>query len=378
MIDEPRRTFSYSAVGFDALRGWSCDDHAAALRAFAGTLEALQAHSDDMVSGKDQIQLDLIVHCAAAAGLCKQGGMSAGSARRFFEQRFQPHRVIHEHSDGLLTGYYGPVLRGSRQASPQFLVPLLRRPPDLITLVDDALRGADGDRLTHARRCDDELVAYASRSEIEQGALDAFDLPLVYLEDPVEAFFLHVQGSGLIELDDGRTIRVGYDGKNGHPYTSVGQYVIGQGEISSSEMTLDRLKAWLRADPERAKYALWQNASYIFFRELGLESATQPLGVWDIPLTPLRSLAVDNGCHALGLPIFVDAPELIVEGDEERGSGFAQLMVAQDVGSAIRGAERGDIYFGEGDVAGLKAGQTKHRGNFFALLPKSKWQDSEA
>lgn len=221
--------------------------------------------------------------------------------------------------------------------------------------------------LTHARQGPSGIEPYPTRQQIEEGALEGIASPILYLADPVDAFFLHVQGSGLIELDDGDRVRIGYDGKNGHPYSSVGRYIISLGAMTAEEATLDSIKDWLKADARRGREAMWQNASYIFFRELGPASETATLGVRNIPLTAGRSLAVDAECHELGLPVFVVAPELDPAG---LGRGTFRLMMSQDVGSAIRGPERGDLFYGVGDEAGRLAGTTKHRGNFFVLMPK--------
>ncbi|MGE5266782.1 MAG: MltA domain-containing protein, partial [Deltaproteobacteria bacterium] len=229
-------------------------------------------------------------------------------------------------------------------------------------------RGAKAEQLTHARRTPAGLEPYATREAIEEGALAGQDLEFVWLEDPVDAFFLHVQGSGLIAFDDGTSARITYDGKNGHPYTSVGRYLIDAGLFPADQMSLDALKAWLRADRARGIAAMRQNKSYVFFRELTGESARSALGAMEIPLSEHRSLAVDTRFHDLGTPVYVVSPALTVAGGDR---GFHRLMVAQDVGSAIRGPERGDIYYGTGDEAGARAGTTRHPGNFYVLLPKA-------
>jgi membrane-bound lytic murein transglycosylase A len=190
----------------------------------------------------------------------------------------------------------------------------------------------------------------------------------MYLADPVDVFFMQVQGSGRIRLPDGQMVRVHYDGKNGYPYTSIGRHLIDTGVLTADQMSLDALAKWLRADPERGRKVMWNNASYVFFRELTGAEAGGPLGVIEIPLTDGRSLAVDAGVHAIGTPIFVTSPTL---SHATKGGAFERLMIAQDVGSAIKGPERGDIYFGSGDEAGRLAGVTKHQGNFYVLLPRA-------
>jgi membrane-bound lytic murein transglycosylase A len=189
---------------------------------------------------------------------------------------------------------------------------------------------------------------------------------VVWLEHPVDLFFLQVQGSGSIRLADGSLVRLAYDGKNGHPYTSVGRWLIERGVIGADRMSMQALGEWLRGAGQKGREAMWQNRSFVFFRERTGEAAADPIGSFDIPLTAGRSLAVDPSHHALGLPIYVSSETLR---HASPGGGFHRLMVAQDVGSAIRGPERGDLFFGGGKAAEAIAGVTRHEGRFFVLLP---------
>ena len=329
------------------LPGWADDDLEAALAAFRHSFEELKS---------------------VFPSLPAPDGMPA---RAYFEANFVACPVSGDDGGdtGLFTGYFEPVLKGSRQQHATYQIPLLSRPPDLETLVDDALRASAGASLTHARRLSDgRLEPYPTRQEIEQGCLDGMGLAFVFLEDAVDTYFLHVQGSGLIELDDGTSIRVSYAAKNGHPYTSIGAELIRLGEIAADDMTLDRLADWLRVDEARGREFMRRNASYIFFEETGDAAQVSPVGVRGIPLTPGRSLAVDASCHPVGSAMFVSIPDLP---DPDRGTApFNRLMVAQDVGSAIRGAVRGDIYYGTGADAGARAGRTRHHGRLFRLVPK--------
>ena len=365
MTREPVR---YEPVSFASLAGWAADDHAAAFATFVTSCRKLVPAARE---GSTKVDLNaphvapLIDACAAALAH-GPAIKTATDARRFFEQRFQPHRVVHSGPPGLLTAYYEPVIVGSRVAAGRFTTPIYRRPPDLVNLVEETQRGAVGAALTHARKTATGTAPYATRAEIDGGALKGRGLELMYLADPVEVFFLQVQGSGRVRLPDGTLVRVTYDGKNGHPYTSIGRHLIDTGVIGADRMSLQALADWLRADPKRGREVMWQNKSYVFFRELQGAEANAPHGVLDIPLTPGRSLAVDAGVHALGLPVFVTSPTLTHAGDS---SGFKRLMIAQDVGSAIRGPERGDLFIGSGDAAAKIAGITKHPGTFHVLLP---------
>ena len=355
---------NFEAVSFHDLPGWEEDDHAAALKAFLNSCERLTDAAERGSLTDPGRWAPLLAVCREAQTI----GDGAADARQFFETRFTPHRVIYDRDNGLLTGYYEPVLAGSRVRQGPFQIPVYRRPPDLVNLMDESMRGTAGEAFTHARRTKDgQIVPYAARAEIETGALSDRGLELLYLADPVDAFFMHIQGSGLVELTDGTSVRVSYDGKNGHPYTSIGRYLVEAGLFRADEVSLDTLKQWLRADPERGREVMWQNRSYIFFRELTGPQAQSALGTMDIPLTAGRSLAVDAGVHAIGTPVYVVAPDLTHTAE---GGPFRRLMIAQDVGSAIKGPERGDIYFGSGSEAGDRAGRTRHAGNFFVLLPR--------
>lgn len=359
---------SFAPVEFTQLPGWERDDHLAALGAFALSCSRVTAAiKAGNASGSTPPPPALLSACEDAAALLS-GKPTEALARAFFESHFAPHRVVHQGGDGLLTAYYEPVVEGARQADDTFATPIFKRPEDLINLVAEQDRGGKADQLTHARKTATGFEPYPTRRQIEEGALAGRNLELAYLKDPIDVFFMQVQGSGRIALADGSTVRVTYDGKNGHPYTSIGRYLIDNGLFPAERMSLDALKQWLRDNPEKARDVLWQNNSYVFFRELSVAEVQGPLGVLEIPLTPGRSLAVDTRFHAIGTPVYVVAPDLKHMSDDK--TPFQRLMIAQDVGSAIRGEERGDIYAGSGDEAGQRAGITKQRGNFFVLLPR--------
>lgn len=336
-------------VSFADLPGWELDDHLAAFHAFCASAETVKGPA--------------ALHRAGARAIEQRSGISTASqARAFFEAQFRPARLEHDGPAGLLTGYYEPVLDGSLTRSAAFSVPIYKRPSDLENVVPEAERGATRVAYTHMRRTADGVAPYATRAQLEDGALAGSGLELCYLADPVEAFFLHVQGSGVIKLPSGRLMRITYDGKNGHPYTSIGRTLIDEGALSAEGLTLQALGDYLRADAARGRRVMQRNASFVFFRELCFDSA---VGVLGTPLVTGRSLAVDTAFHALGSPIFVTAPSMT----HVSPGGFHRLMVAHDVGSAIKGPERGDIYFGTGSDALALAGITKHAGAFHVLQP---------
>jgi len=355
---------------FVDLPGWENDDQLAALKTFLRSCgQVIKAAKTSAATG----QATALAEACRAAKALKSPTRTA--AKAFFESHFVPHRVLHKDGAGFLTGYYEPVLEGSRKPEGRFRTPIYRRPPDLINVVAEDQRAAKSDGLTHVRKTATGTEPYSTRAEIEQGALAGRGLELLYLGDPVDAYFMHVQGSARIKLTDGTTMRVNYDGKNGYPYTSIGRYLVKEGLLRVDEVTLQKLRTWLRADRERAQKVMWQNESFIFFRELHGTDAEGPMGALSAPLTPGRSLAVDTAYHTLGTPVYVSAPSLK---HATKTGGFNRLMVAQDVGSAIKGPERGDIYFGSGAKAGRLAGVTKHPGSFFVLLPVSAQSAAQA
>lgn len=335
-------------VSFAAIEGWAADDHAAALQTLVKSCRkrsTANAACKDVLALGDKVERD--------------------AARRFFETHYIPYRVEEAHP-GLVTGYYEPELNGSRERKGKFQVPVYGRPEDLVQVKPDLLRAFYNSSHSVLRRSGDELVPYYTRAEIEAGALEGKGLELLYLDDPVELFFMQIQGSGRVRLTDGSWVRLGYAAKNGHSYVSIGKILAERGD-RPKDLTMEGLKAWLRADPARGRALMQENTSYVFFRELPkTEAGDGPVGAQGVALTPGRSLAVDASYHALGTPIFVAAPEL----KTPDGAPFRRLMIAQDVGSAIRGPERGDIFFGTGDAAGAIAGMAKQKARFFVLLPK--------
>jgi peptidoglycan lytic transglycosylase A len=346
---------------FADLPGWKADDHLAALKTFLVSCEKV-TKSAERIKGRSP-QSELARTCRAAQAITLP---TKAAAKEFFEENFVPHRVEHKGEPGFLTGYYEPVLEGSRKREGRFQTPVYKRPPDLVNVVKETERARGG--FTHLHKTAAGLKPYATRAEIEKGALKGKGLELIYLADAVDTFFMHIQGSGRIKLPDGSYTRLNYDGKNGHPYTSIGRYLIKHKLFPADRMSLGALGKWLRADTARGQEVMWQNESFVFFRELKGRDAAGPRGAMGVVLTPGRSLAVDTAFHVLGTPIYVSAPKL--KYGAAQGS-FRRLMVAQDVGSAIKGPERGDIYFGSGKRAGQLAGKTSHQGSYFVLLPAS-------
>ena len=364
---EPEPLLGLRPLTFASLDGWQRDDPREALAAFRRSCAALQAQGDRPIGPAPGFGrgADWQAPCAAAA----DGAPSAAAARRFFEAWFQPYQV-HDNGDpeGLFTGYYEPVLNGSRRPSPRYRVPLHVAPADLSRIDLGRFNPELEGYAIYGRIADDEFVPYYSRGEIEQGALVGRQLELLWVDDPIAKFFLQIQGSGQVRLDDGAVVRVGYAAPNGHPYRAIGRDLIEIGALTQEEVSLQSIRAWLQAHPQQAAALMARNPSYIFFQEHPeLGAADGPLGTQGVPLTAGRSLAVDRRFLPLGAPLWLDTTAPWPEGE----APLRRLMVAQDTGGAIKGVVRGDIYWGAGEHAEAIAGRMRSPGRYAILLPRA-------
>jgi len=360
--DGDKRPLQLDRVSFSDIPRWAEDDHAAAFQAFKRSCP----WSIRVAERHDTAQRQALAWvCQRAMALSQP--LEEASARDFFETYFTPYLVQPQTDRRLVTGYYEPEIAGSRTKTEKFNIPIYR-PPDDLTLIKANNRDGLPEELTAARRTDEGLKEHFTRKEIEQGALEGLGLELAWIADPVAHYSMQLQGSGRIRFQDGTAIRLGFAGKNGYAYTSIGQEIISRGELKPHEASLARIFEWAQANGEQGKDLIWSNKSYIFFRELSEEEgAVGPVGALGASLTPLRSLAVDPRYHLLGAPVWVAAPEL----DDKDQRRFRRLMIAQDTGSAIRGDVRGDIYWGSGDKAHDAASRTKHDAGFTILLPNA-------
>jgi len=348
------------AFDFESLEGWTGDDHLAVLRTFERSARALVAGRDGpRPASPPSPRLIANAHAALSAIITVER-----DARRFFETRFRPFRVIPENGRGFLTGYYEPWVAASRVQTEEFRWPILRRPVDLVTFAPGQTPIGFPEGISGARRLGDgSLVPYYDRAAIERERRD----PLVWLRDAVEAFLVQVQGCAQVEFTDGRRARLAYDGRNGLPYTSIGQVLVETREIAENAMSLASLKDWLRSERERGLALMRRNRSFVFFKLVeDFDSDLGPVAGAGVALTPLRSVAVDRAIWAYGLPFWIDAE---LPWAEETPSPFRRLTIAQDTGSAIVGPARADLFFGSGDAAGARAGAIRHRGEFVVLLP---------
>jgi membrane-bound lytic murein transglycosylase A len=337
---------------FADLPGWRDDDPAPALAAFGRTCRRLAETDAERRAG-------WLAACEEATRVAP--GREA--ARAFFERRFEAHLVTDRgRPEGLFTGYFEIELAGSWRRDDRHRFPLYTRPADLVSADLGEFRPEwKGERI-EGRVAGGRLLPYPTRSEIEAGWLAGRRLELLWVDDPIDAFFLHVQGSGRVRMPDGSLVRVGFAGRNGRPYFAIGRELVSRGALQPEEVSLQSIRAWLRANPEEAGRVMEKNPSYVFFRVLDGDG---PVGAAGATLTPGRSLAVDPAFVPLGAPVFVDTTDPLAPGRPLR-----LLAVAQDTGSAIKGPVRGDLFFGAGAAAAERAGRMRQRGRYFLLLPR--------
>lgn len=351
-------------ITWPEIDGWAEDDHDAAFAAFLNSCRAI-LQGTEATREAQSVYGALYAVCRKAVALKPR---KPGEARAFFEQNFRPVRISPlGEADGFLTGYYEPIIEGRRKQTRQFDYPLYRKPPNLlpggrmlVTSVSSRRRGKGKIR----KRL---LLPFHDRAAIDDGVLAGRNLEICWLKDPIDAFFAHIQGSVRVQLDDGRMLRLTYLAANGHPYVSIGRYLIERNIIPREEMSMDRIRQWMQAHPEEGKVLRRKNKSYVFFRETHLANDQEPIGGEGISLSPGRSIAVDHKLHVYGTPFFISA-DLPIE-SEKPTTKFRRLMIAQDTGGAIIGPARADIYFGAGDEAGSISGRLRHPGRFVMLLP---------
>ena len=347
-------------VNFDALPGWQADN-------LQGTVEAL-ARSCAKLKAQDQAKQFGDPAWAISGGDWKpacqkiESGQAHADPRAFFQMYFTPYEATSgDYKQGLFTGYYEAALKGSRTRSDIYSTPLLARPADLVMVeLGDFRDTLKGQRIA-GRVVNGSLKPYETRADIEAGKLkDA--VPLVWVDDPVDAFFLQVQGSGRVMLDDGSEMRVGYAAQNGHVYYAIGRELVKRGLMEKEQVSMQSIRDWLATHPDQAAEFMNLNPSYVFFDELKGEG---PLGAQNVALTPLRSMAVDRTKVPYSTPLWLDIPAPVPGyGDIQR------LVIAQDTGGAIKGPIRGDFYWGYGPEATHNAGLMKAPGRYWLLLPR--------
>lgn len=366
-----------------SLPGWAGDNVVQALPALRRSCDRLTSQPADRVLkpvGPGGTVGDWLAFCGALGTLAPSAGEEA--LRDVIERELVAAPVFRADSPvaagrvgegagwsrriGLFTGYFEPLLHGSRRRSERYSVPLYTQPSDLVTVDLGRFRDDLQGRRVAGRVRGRSLEPYDDRRAIASGSLAGRGLELIWVDDAIDAFFLHIQGSGRVELDDGAIFRVGYAGQNGHPYHAIGRTLVDRGELTRDEVSLQSIDTWLRAHPDRAEEVMATNGSYVFFRQLRGQG---PIGSQGVALTPERSLAVDRRHVPLGVPVWLDAltPAASPEDPDARRQW---LLVAQDTGGAIRGAVRGDVFWGAGERARAIAGRMAHRGRYWVLAPR--------
>ncbi len=360
-VSEPAVTLE--PVQFSALAGWNEDDVAAALPAWRGSCVRLLSRPATENVGPQGLGGTVDAWraiCDRVVALSDDDG----AVRAFVEEALRPYRVVGQGgATGLFTGYFEPRLRGSRERSGPYQVPLFALPRDHVTVdlgrFDTELAG----RRIVGRVEGGRLRPYDTRGDIDTGGLADRAAVLYWVDDTLDAFVLHIQGSGQIVLPDGEVRRIGFAAHNGFAYRSVGRWLIEQQELAAHEASFAGIRRWLEANPGRTADTLAVNQRYIFFREIDGDG---PIGAGDVVLTAWRSLAVDSSLLPLHVPMWLDAEA--PGGQEGR---LRRLMVAQDTGGAITGPVRGDVYWGTGEPALAVAGRMRSKGSYYVLLPRS-------
>lgn len=357
---EPLPT-KYAKVPFGDLKGWKEDSHDLALEAFQISCGRILNYPGDRSFGEFGLASDWKAVCRASLEI------DPVASKKFFETHFVPVAFA-DQDPGLFTGYYAPLYKGSREKTEKFTAPLYTVPDDLLNInlgdFDQSLKG----RSIIGEVRDNKFFPYKDREDIDRGALDDQSLELVWLQNTEETFFMQIQGSGFIELEGGEIMHLGYAERNGRPYRAIGQFLIESGDIAREDMSLQAILAWMEENPEKSDELMWKNPSYVFFVE---RQSDKPVGSLAVGLTPGRSLAVDRSHIPLGAPLWLNTYQEMAadNGEMIKKPNLKRLVVAQDTGGAIKGKIRGDVYWGIGDAAELKAGPMKDRGTYHILVP---------
>jgi len=369
----PGSPVRHEAVAWKALPGWYSDRVEEAWPALLESCRALVAR---------RTAAPWLEACRAAQALPDADTRDPSRVRAFFERHFQPYRLIAVDTDGtetfsgLITGYYEPLLRGSRTRDARFRYPLYGVPDDLVTVDLAALYPQLKGQRIRGRLEGRRLLPYFSRGEIDRGVNSLQGRELLWVDDRLDAFFLEIQGSGRVQLPDGSLVRLGYADQNGHPYRAIGRVLVERGELTVEEASMQGIRKWALANPDRVTPLLHANPSRVFFRELpprkvaraaavphDTAGASGPPGSLGVPLTPMRSIAIDPRSVMLGAPVW------LATHDPLDGKPIQRLTFAQDTGGAIVGAIRADLFWGFGTPAGEAAGRMREPGSMWVLLP---------
>lgn len=354
--EKPAERLDLSPASFSDLPSWNSDNQneaVAALRRSCGAITKKTPSAQLGVAGRVS---DWTPACTAIG---ENELNNPASARLFFEKWFKPYKASSP-AGSLFTGYYEAELNGSWQRSGKYQTPLWQRPGDLITVnLGDFKPELKGQKIA-GKITSQKLEPYDDRAAISKSSIAGRAEPLLWVDDPVSAFFLEIQGSGRVKMPDGSIVRVGYAAQNGHKFVAIGRLLAEMGEVEKP-VTMQKIRAWLKAHPSRADELMNRNPSVVFFRKTDANGA---IGSQGVELTPLRSMAVDTSFLPLGTPLWLDLSDV-------NGSALRRLVVAQDTGGAIKGAVRGDLFCGAGESAENTAGALQSRGTYYLLIPKS-------
>lgn len=347
--------------------GWADDDPLPAFKTFRTSCKPIAARKGPIADSK-ALGSSLREPCVAA----RAADISdSAKAREFFEKNFIPLQISRVGEDaGFVTGYYEPIVDGSRVQTDVYTVPVYRRPSNLFVRGYSQANASMPNKGQVFRKIGRrKLVPYYDRGEIEDGAIAGRGLEVVWLKSQTDLLFIQIQGSARIRLEDGSIVRINYDAHNGYPYTPVGRVLIDRNIVPKDQMSMQKIREYMEQNPDAARELRRQNRSYVFFREVKLAADDEAVGAQGVPLTAGRSIAVDKSLHVYGTPFFIEG-NLPIE-SEASNTPFRRLMIAQDTGSAIIGPARADIYFGAGADAGRVAGRLKNPARFVMLLPNS-------
>ncbi len=357
---------SLREVSFKALPGWDKTNVKRSFSAFRRSCKTFLRQAPERWAGSQHIAFQMKEWQPACQAAITLEPVNNEQARAFFQTWFRPVEFYEDRPvDGLFTGYYSPLLKGSLTRTPKYNVPLYALPKNLVT----AHLGQFDKKLEHRRVIGqvhkNQLLPYHARKDINSGALKDNAEVIVWVDNPVDRQFLEIQGSGIVELEDGQRINVGYAGENGQPYTSLAKILIDKGVMTKDNASMQGIKRYLESHPEEKKKILNQNKSFVFFEKTVQNEA---YGAQGIALTPGYSLAIDRKYVPMGAPVWLDTSSPGLHSDSE--NTLQRLMIAQDTGGAIKGAVRGDVYWGAGEKATYIAGHMKNKGHYWLLLPK--------
>ena len=359
---------TFKQVAFDQLPGWKSAQLQKSLTTFQTSCRAFIKQDPERIVGTDQIALQVKDWQPACQAALNINPVDEQSARAFFEQWFVPIEFKNKKPvKGLFTGYYLPLLKGSYTQSAQYNIPIYEVPNDLVTVDLSLFNTRFKNTKISGRLEGNKLVPYYTREQISKGKIKDHVRVLLWVSDPIDRLFMEIQGSGIVQLEDGKLVYVGFDGQNGRPYTSVASVLINKGVMTKENASMQGVKKYLNEHPEERDQIIYQNQSFVFFRKLNTDAA---FGSQGVALTPGYSLAIDKEWIPMGVPLWLSTT-VPNSKNPQINRPLNRLMIAQDTGGAIRGKVRGDVYWGGGPKASIIAGHMKNEGHYWLLIPTS-------